>query len=316
MKLICIRTTLNFIQGEEVELINATIVKGNNMFILKGENNQMDIIDSNEYKSCFEKGINVFKENNIHNFSEISEHEYYQLRNNMHTKEDEECTYIGDVPYDFNPNDGYSCLLKPLRKAVNMHVGPIDVLEENMRKKQKDMLEEDDDHVSILNIPIEEFFKREGLDIKLDYKIKDKYISENEKFKEANKCSKNKQYELAIDIYKSLVKEHTCTVLFYNIGVCYLQEGYYAVAVRYLGYAYNMAVMNYEQNIAYNSCYNKILCYIKCQRLQLAKMEISLLKTICATKEQKKEAKEYTKKAEEIIKRMENMISTDEEDMY
>lgn len=303
MKLICIRTTLNFIQGEEVELINATIVKGNNMFILKGENNQMDIIDSNEYKSCFEKGINVFKENNIHNFSEISEHEYYQLRNNMHTKEDEECTYIGDVPYDFNPNDGYSCL-KPLRKAVNMHEETIDASEE------------ENTNVSILDIPLPEFFKIEGLDIKLDYKIKDRNIFKNERFKEANECYSNKQYVLAIDIFKSLVKEHACTVLFYNIGVCYLQEGYYAIAVRYLGYAYNMAVINYEQNIAYNSCYNKINCYIKCQRLQLAKMEISLLKTICATKEQKKEAKEYTKKAEEIIKRMENMISTDEEDMY
>lgn len=315
MKLICIRTTLNFIQGEEVELINTTIVKGNNMFILKGENNQMDIIDSNEYKSCFEKGINVFKENNIHNFSEISEHEYCQLRNNMHTKEDEECTYIGDVPYDFNSNDGYSCLLKPLRKAVNMHVGPIDVLEENMRKAF-DELEEDDDSVSILDMPLEEFFKREGLDIKLDYKIKDKNIFKNEKFKEAGKCFKNKQYGLAIDIYKSLVKEHTCTVLFYNIGACYIKEGYYAIAVRYLGYAYNMAVMNYEQNIAYNSCFNKILCYIKCQRLQMAKMEISLLKTLCVTKEQKKETEEYIKNINIVINRMENMISTDEENMY
>ena len=315
MKLICIKTTLNFVQGEEVELINTTIVKGNNMFILKGENNQMDIIDSNEYKSCFEKGINIFRKNNIHNFLEISEHEYNQLRNNMHRKEDEECTYIGDVPYDFNPNDGYACLSQPLRKAVSMHEEPIDILEENMRKAFGE-LEEDDDNVSILDIPLPEFFKREGLDIKLDYKIKDKYIFENERFKEANNCYRNKQYGLAIDIYKSLVKEHACTVLFYNIGVCYLEEGYYAIAVRYLGYAYNMAIMNYDQHTAYNCCYNKINCYIKCQRLQLAKIEISLLKTLCVTKEQKKEAEEYIKKAEEIIKRMENMISTDEEDMY
>ena len=310
MKLICIRTTLNFIQGEEVELINTTMVKGNDMFILKGENNQMDIINSNEYKSCFEKGADIFRENNIHNFSEISEYEYAKLRNNMHDKEDEECTYIGDVPYDFNPNDGYSCLSKPLRKAVNMHDGPIDIHEELKAS------EEENTNVSILDIPLVEFFEKEGLDIKLDYKIKDKDIFKNERFKEANKWSKNKQYVLAIDIFKSLVKEHACTVLFYNIGVCYLKEGYYAIAVRYLGYAYNMAIMNYEQNIAYNCCYNKINCYIKCQRLQLAKMEISLLKTLCVTKEQKKEAEEYTKKAEEIIKRMENMISTDEEDMY
>lgn len=316
MKLICIRTTLNFIQGEEVELINATMVKGNKMYILKGQKNQMDIINSNEYKSCFEKGINVFRENNIHNFSEISEHEYYQLRNNMHDKEDEECTYIGDVPYDFNPNDGCSYLSKPLRKAVNMHEGPIDALEENFHKEQMDMSAEENTNVSILDMPLEEFFKKEGLDIKLDYKIKDKNIFKNERFKEANKWSKNKQYVLAIDIYKSLVKEHASTVLFYNIGTCYMAEGYYAIAVRYLGYAYIMATMNYEQNIAYNSCYNKIICYIKCQRLQEAKMEISLLKTLCVTKKQKKEAEEYTKKAEEVIKRMENMISTDEEDMY
>lgn len=314
MKLICIRTTLNFIQGEEVELINTPIVKGNNMFVLKGQNNQMDIIDSNEYKSCFEKGVNIFRENNIHNFSEISEYEYSKLRNNMHTKKDEECTYIGDVPYDFNPNDGYACLSQPLRKAVNMYEEPIDMLEKNFHKEQMDMLEEDT-NVSILDMPLPEFFEKEGLDIKLDYKIKDKYIFENERFKEANKCCSNKQYVLAIDIYKSLVKEHACAVLFYNIGVCYLEEGYYAIAIRYLGYAYNMAIMNYEQNIAYNCCYNKINCYIKCQRLQLAKMEISLLKTLCVTKEQKKEAEEYIKNANIVINRMENMISTDEEDM-
>ena len=310
MKLICIKTTLNFIQGEEVELINTAIVKGNNMFILKGQNNQMDIIDSNEYKSCFEKGINIFRKNNIHNFSEISEHEYYQLRNNMHKKEDEECTYIGDVPYDFNPNDGYACLSQPLRKAVNMHEEPIDIHEELKA------LEEENTDVSILDMPLPEFFEKEGLDIKLDYKIKDKYIFENERFKEANECYRNKQYVLAIDIYKSLVKEHACAVLFYNIAVCYLEEGYYAIAVRYLGYAYNMAIMNYDQHTAYNCCYNKINCYIKCQRLQLAKMEISLLKTLCVTKEQKKEAEEYIKSANIVINRMENMISTDEEDRY
>ena len=311
MKLICIKTILNFVQGEEVELINITIVKGNNMYILKGQNNQMDIIDSNEYKSCFEKGINIFRKNNIHNFSEISEHEYYQLRNNMHKKEDEECTYIGDIPYDFNPNDGYACLSHPLRKAVSMHEEPIDIHEE-----LEDTLEEDDTNVSVLDMPLPEFFEKEGLDIKLDYKIKDKYIFENERFKEANECYRNKQYVLAIDIYKSLVKEHTCTVLFYNIGVCYLEEGYYAIAIRYLGYAYNMAIMNYEQNIGYNCCYNKINCYIKCQRLQLAKMEISLLKTLCVTKKQKKEAEEYIKNANIVINRMENMISTDEDDRY
>lgn len=304
MKLICIKTTLNFVQGEEVILINTTMVKGNKMFILKGENNQMDIIDSNEYKSCFEKGINIFRKNNIYNFSEISEYEYNQLRNNMHKKEDEECTYIGDVPYDFNPNDGYACLSQSLRKAVNMHEEPID------------MLEEEDTNVSILDMPLPEFFEKEGLDIKLDYKIKDKHIFENERFKEANECYSNKQYVLAIDIYKSLVKEHACAVLFYNIGVCYLAIGYYAIAVRYLGYAYNMAIMNYDQHTAYNCCYNKINCYIKCQRLQLAKMEISLLKTLCVTKEQKKEAEEYIKNANIVINRMENMISTDEEDRY
>ena len=309
MKLICIRTTLNFVQGEEVELINTTIIKGNSMYILKGQNNQMDIIDSNEYKSCFEKGINIFRKNNIHNFSEISEYEYNQLRNNMHKKEDEECTYIGDVPYDFNPNDGYACLSQPLRKAISMNEGPIDIHE-----KLK-ALEEENTDVSILDMPLPEFFEKEGLDIKLDYKTKDKYIFENERFKEANECYRNKQYVLAIDIYKSLVKEHACAVLFYNIGVCYLEEGYYAIAIRYLGYAYNMAIMNYDQYTAYNCCYNKINCYIKCQRLQLAKMEISLLKTLktlCVTKKQKKEAEEYIKKAEEIINRMENMISTDE----
>ena len=310
MKLICIRTTLNFVQGEEVELINTTMVKGNKMYILKGENNQMDIIDSNEYKSCFEKGINIFRENNIHNFSEISEHEYYQLRNNMHKKEDEECTYIGDVPYDFNPNDGYACLSQPLRKAISMNEGPTDIHE-----KLK-ALEEENTDVSILDMPLPEFFEKEGLDIKLDYKTKDKYIFENERFKEANECYRNKQYVLAIDIYKSLVKEHACAVLFYNIGVCYLEEGYYAIAIRYLGYAYNMAIMNYDQHTAYNCCYNKINCYIKCQRLQLAKMEISLLKTLCVTKEQKKEAEEYINNANIVINRMENMISTDEEDMY
>ena len=309
MKLICIRTTLNFVQGEEVELINTTIIKGNSMYILKGQNNQMDIIDSNEYKSCFEKGINIFRENNIHNFSEISEHEYYQLRNNMHKKEDEECTYIGDVPYDFNPNDGYACLSQPLRKAISMNEGPIDIHE-----KLK-ALEEENTDVSILDMPLPEFFEKEGLDIKLDYKTKDKYIFENERFKEANECYRNKQYVLAIDIYKSLVKEHACAVLFYNIGVCYLEEGYYAIAIRYLGYAYNMAIMNYDQYTAYNCCYNKINCYIKCQRLQLAKMEISLLKTLktlCVTKKQKKEAEEYINNANIVINRMENMISTDE----
>lgn len=316
MKLICIKTTLNFVQGEEVDLINVAIVKGEKRFIIKGENNQLDIVDCNEYKSCFEKGVNIFKENNIHNFSEISEYEYVQLRNNMHGKEDEECTYIGDVPYDFNPNDGCAYLSQPLRKAVNMHEEPIGELEKVDIHEELKALEEENTNVSILDIPLPEFFEKEGLDIKLDYKIKDKYIFENERFKEANNCYSNKQYVLAIDIYKSLVKEHASTVLFYNIGACYIAEGYYAIAIRYLGYAYNMAIMNYEQNIAYNCCYNKINCYIKCQRLQLAKLEISLLKTLCVTKKQKKEAEEYIKNANIVINRIENMISTDEEDMY
>ena len=49
-----------------------------------------------------------------------------------------------------------------------------------------------------------------------------------------------------------------------------------------------MATMNYDQYMAYNCCYNKINCYIKCQRLQLAKREINLLKMLSATKKQKK----------------------------
>ena len=45
--------------------------------------------------------------------------------------------------------------------------------------------EEENTDVSILDMPLPEFFEKEGLDIKLDYKIKDKYIFENERFKEA-----------------------------------------------------------------------------------------------------------------------------------
>lgn len=256
MKLICVRTTINFVEGDIVSVVGYKKINKKPMYILKGEDGTLDIVPEEEYNNCFDRGRNLLKQNGIEKFSKISD--------------DKQIDFVSE--------------------------------------------EYDSEEKSILDISLTEFMKTEGLNVQEDYTIKDECIYDNKIFKEANKLYKNKDYKSAIELYKSLIEKHDCTQLYYNIGVCYLEEGYYAVSARYLEYAYNMAVMNCNRCFAYNSCYNKITCLLKCQRVDEAKIELQKLNMLVYSSEQKEEIKECSKRIKEMEELYNRMI--DNSDNY